>query len=134
MVKWIGVSLISELNEWIDTRLEWLFPHPSITTDDPHFLLKWQLTWNGVTTPSAAYRPVLTWEYHEAGTTWGTYNMGNLAWANFLDNGGTFSFVAGTWSVITPAQFTNAGSTTFQKLRRATWAENPDFHPYRTRP
>lgn len=134
MTKWVGYAGRSELWVQDDLWLTWKFPHPSITTDDPHWLLKWTLEWNGVTNANAGYRVTMLFEYWEAGTKWGTFPMGHLAWVNFLDFGGLYTFVSGNWSVTTPAQFANGGTNPFQSLRRGLWNQNTDFHPYRTRP
>jgi len=134
MAKWVGVSILSELYEQVGTQLHWRMPHPSITTDDPHFLIAWTVVFNGAAPPNERYVVRLRFSYHEAGTEWGFYNLVAGAWNFVLSSGGTVLFIPGTWTFTTFAQFRNGGSTTEQSIRRATWAENPDFHPYRTRP
>lgn len=134
MAKWVGYSGLSELHEWVGDQLHWIFPHPSITTDDPHWLIAWRLQWNGLTNALARYTVRLRWSYHEAGTEWGYYDAPNSAWDATLSSGGTLAFSSATWNVIDPVEFEDGGSVTNQILKRATWAQMPEFHPYRTRP
>ena len=134
MAKWVGYEGLSELVFQDGLQLHWKFLHPTITVDDPHWLIAWRLEWNGLTTAAARYVVKLRWSYHEAGVELGWYDPFASGWFATLSTGGTEVFVDTNWNVTSPALFSNGGTTTFQSLKRSTWAQEPDFHPYRTRP
>jgi len=134
MAKWVGLSFQSGDYSQVDAHLEWRFPHPTITAADPYWLLQWQLEWNGLNDANAGYRVRIRWSYHEDGTEWGYWPWEPQYWSSLAAEGNRQFMHWSLWNFINATQFKNGGFDSSQWVRVTTWAEMPDFHPYRTRP
>lgn len=136
MAKWDNLTVFSEVCERMDDGVRYIFPHPTITTDNPYIELQYLLKLNPLTGNSYYWH---YWcAYWEAGTRWGVNEDENVvAWFQLwrfttpINN-----FSGNPWKDhVDLAQFTRINFSFISVgFRVATWEEQPEFQPYRTRP
>ena len=134
--KWEGITAISDVCTRTDNGVMWKIPHPTVTTDDPHY--RWWLDLR-VNTPSDVFGQsfAIYADYWEQGIRWGRsnrYSPGPPFYVWPLSPPYPL-FSSGTWlDQIDPAKFVGSNGFPYTNVRPATWAEQPEFRPYVTRP
>lgn len=128
-VAWAGVTVISSVGDYDSadsTITTWTCTHPTLSTHTMEFRAKYRESQNP-TTLFVSYWWDTELIARDGSTQVGKYTV-SLDYGQMFVNASPFYNFTGTWPV-------SVGLPVFQNLgmqiRSATWAEQPEYHPYR---